>query len=95
MEQVILIQMSERELKELMKGIVKEVIEQVTPKEKRYYNREQVAEKFMVSLATIHSYINEGKIVALKIGGRTLFDADEIDKAAQEKKVLRYAHRRN
>lgn len=94
MEQVILMQMSEKELKELMTNIVNEVIEKTTPKEKRYYNREQVAEKFQVSLATVHSYINSGKILALKVGGRTLFDAEEIDNAAKEKKVLRYAHRR-
>ena len=94
MEQVILVQMSEKELKDLLTNVVLEVIEKVKPKEKRYYDREQVAEKFMVSLPTVHKYINEGKIISRKIGGRTLFDADEIDNAAKEKKVLRYAHRR-
>lgn len=93
MEQVILIQMSEGELKELLTNIVQEVVGKVAPKETRYYDREEVAEMFRVSLPTIHNWINEEKIKAKKIGGRTLFDADEIDKAAKEKKILKYGHR--
>lgn len=93
MNESLLVQMSAEELRILLAETVKEVIERVAVKEKRYYSREEVAEKFKVSLPTVHSWVNSGRITALKIGGRTLFDADEVDNAAEEKRVLRYGHK--
>lgn len=64
-----------------------------TPKEKRYYSRNEVAAMLQVSLPTIHRLMNDGLLKASKVGGRTLFETEAVDKAIVEKKVFRYKHR--
>lgn len=79
------------DLKELLKEIVKDSIKELIPNETpKYYTRKEVCKLFNISLPTLHQYVNSGKITALKIGGRTLFDADSINLAIQRKEILRY-----
>lgn len=79
------------ELKAILSEMIKESIKELLPKEsKKYYTRNEVSKLLSVSLPTLHQYINSGKITALKIGGRTLFDADSINQSIQRKEVLRY-----
>lgn len=92
MEESILIQISKENLKTMLAEVVEEAVTKIVPKEKRYYSRQQISEKFKVSLPTVHGWINSGKLIALKIGGRTLFDADEVDNAIKEKRVLKFKH---
>jgi excisionase family DNA binding protein len=87
---MMLIQISEERLQQMLHNAINEVLEVVVPKEKKYYTRQEVAEKIRVSLPTIHSMVNSGKLICHKIGGRTLFDAEEIDKAIEEKRILKY-----
>lgn len=48
---------------------------------KEYLTRNQVANKLNIALSTVHNYIDKGILTPYKIGGRTLFRADEVEKA--------------
>ena len=90
----ILIQISPESLQNMIGKAVSEALEVVRPREKKYLSRKQVAEKFSVSLPTVHLWVNEGKLKAYKIGGRTLFEAEQVEQAAVAKQVYRYKHGR-
>ena len=82
MEQSIIIPVSLDDLKQI---VTEAVSEAVIPDEKRYLTRKEVAGKFHVSLSTVHAWINSGKIQAVKIGRRTLFDLSEVENATSPK----------
>ena len=85
MEQSIIIPVSLGDLKQIVTEAVNQALHQFIPDEKRYLTRKEVAEKFHVTLSTVHAWINSGKIQAVKIGRRTLFDLSEIENAASPK----------
>lgn len=45
---------------------------------KELYTIKDLTELFTVSSATIHNWINEGKLIKHKIGGRTMFKREDI-----------------
>lgn len=89
MEQSIIIPVSLDDLKQIVTEAVSEAVtgslDRFIPDEKRYLTRKEVAEKFHVSLSTVHAWINSGKIQAVKIGRRTLFDLSEVENATSPK----------
>jgi len=96
MEQSIIIPVTLSDLKQIVSEAVTEAVtgslDRFIPDEKRYLTRKEVAEKFHVSLSTVHAWINTGKIQAVKIGRRTLFDLSAIENAASPKyKRLRHS----
>jgi len=92
MEQVTFIQITPENFLSMLGKAVSDAVEAVKPKERKYLSRHQVAELFKVTLPTIHQWINEGKLKSYKIGGRTLFDAAEVEQAATVKQIFRYKH---
>lgn len=56
-----------------------EVARLIEAQKPRYYSRSELANLFHVSLPTIHQWCKAGKLNPLKIKGRTLFDANEVD----------------
>ncbi|WP_059025497.1 helix-turn-helix domain-containing protein [Gabonibacter massiliensis] len=96
MEQSIIIPVSLDDLKQIVSEAVTRAftgsLDRFIPEEKKYLTRKEVAQKFHVSLSTVHAWINSGKIRAVKIGRRTLFDLSEVDNAASPKyKRLQYS----
>lgn len=87
---MILIQLTEERLQQMLEDAIKGVVKEVIPKEKKFYTRQEVADKIRVSLPTIHSLVNSGKLICHKIGGRSLFDSEEIDRAIEEKRIFKY-----
>lgn len=89
MEQNIIIRLSAEELRQLIEQTVSNLFDNkiltILPEQKKYLTRQEVAERFHVTLATIHTWINTGKIKALKIGRRTLFDQAEVENATSPK----------
>lgn len=89
MEQSIIITVSLDDLRRIVSEAVTSAVsgslDRFIPDEKRYLTRKEVAEKFHVSLSTIHAWINSGKIQAVKIGRRTLFDLAQIETATSPK----------
>lgn len=55
------------------------VVALIESRRPRYYGREELARLVHVSLPTIHKWCKTGKLNPLKINGRTLFDANEVD----------------
>ena len=84
-----------------MKPIVTEVIsESLTEaflaleekRRKRYYTRDEVCQRLHIGYTTFYRLANKGKIKILKIEGKTLVDADELDAVVEAKQVSRYPH---
>lgn len=92
MESAILLQTSESGLRSLIREELAQVLADLKPKGKRYYDRKQICEMFKVSLPTVHTWINTGVLECSKIGGRTLFDADMVEQLIGSKKVVKYRH---
>ena len=81
----------------LLKPIIAEAIAEAAvtaaqKSEKRYYTREQVCKLLHIGTTTFYRLANKGKITILKLEGKTLVDADELDEAIQARQVYRYQH---
>ena len=61
-------------------------------REKRYYTREEACKHLKIGCTTFYRLAQKGKITILKIEGRTLVDADELDKAIETRRIFRYQH---
>ena len=59
---------------------------------KRYYTAEEAWEHLRVSRATFYRRVGKGEIEILKIGGKTLVDADALDGAIERREIYRYKH---
>ena len=88
-------------IKDFLKPIVTEVItESLTEaflaleekRRKRYYTRDEVCKLLKIGTTTFYRMATKGKITILKVEGKTLVDADELDAAVQKKEVYRYQH---
>ena len=80
-----------------IKPIIAEAIAEAgvaTPKksEKRYYTREEVCNLLHIGCTTFYRLAKKGKITILKLEGKTLVDADELDEAIETRAVFRYQH---
>ena len=60
-----------------------------------YYTRKELCEILHMTNPTIIEMMKRGEIREKKIGGRILYDADEIDEAVKENKMFRYKRRKN
>ena len=81
------------EFRELIKGAVKSVLEQNRPKqepETELLTRIEVAELLGVSLVTLSSWIQQGKIPALRIGTRIRFKKSDVLNSLKEVQSLKY-----
>ena len=81
----------------LLKPIIAEAIAEVGAEvaqksEKRYYTREEACRKLKIGTTTFYRLAKKGKITILKLEGKTLVDADELDEAIETRSVFRYQH---
>ena len=60
--------------------------------EKRYYTREEACKHLKIGTTTFYRLAKKGKINILKIEGKTLVDANELDEAIETRQVYRYQH---
>ncbi len=82
---------------DILKPIIAEAIAEVgvaqTQKsEKRYYTREEACRHLKIGTTTFYRLAKKGKISILKIEGKTLVDADELDEAIETRAIFRYQH---
>lgn len=77
---------------DMIEKVVKRVIDGFSHKENKYLTRQQVANMLNIKFPTLHAWINDGKLTARKIGGRTLFLEDEIKQAIEKKEVYKFKH---
>ena len=81
--------------KEILKPIIAEAIAEAGTQNngnngKRYYTREEACEHLKIGTTTFYRPAKKGKISILKIGGKTLVDADILDEAIENQEVVRY-----
>ena len=88
-------------IKQFLKPIVTEVIKESLSeafldleekRRKRYYTREEVCKLLRIGTTTFYRLAGKGKITILKVEGKTLVDADELDAAVAKRQVFRYQH---
>ena len=84
-------------VREILKPIIAEVFAEAgavaaQKSEKRFYTREEACQHLKIGTTTFYRLAKKGKIHILKIEGKTLVDADELDEAIDTKQVYRYQH---
>lgn len=90
MQESILIQVSPDTLRSMISEAVGQAVDKVIAiTQPKYLTRKEVAEMYSVTLPTIHSWVNSGKLKAVKIGGRTLFLAEDVNRTAENKHILK------
>lgn len=82
-------------VKGFLKPIIAEAMAEVAVKPtvvegKRYYTREEAQDHLKIGTTTFYRMAKKGKIEILKIGGKTLVDADALDEAIERQEVVRY-----
>lgn len=84
--------------KGILKPIIAEAIAEVgveaaqKSKERRFYTREEACRHLKIGTTTFYRLAKKGKINILKVEGKTLVDADELDEAIETRQVYRYQH---
>lgn len=81
----------------LLKPIISEAVAEAgmlkaARKERRFYSREEACDLLHIGCTTFYRLAKKGKINILKIEGKTLVDADELDEAIETRSVFRYQH---
>lgn len=91
MKQITYLEMTPDNLKAVISEAVNSALAE-QKQEKRYLTRDQVTKMLSISLPTLHAWINEGKIIARKVGRRTLFLEEEINQSIERKEVFKFKH---
>lgn len=84
------------DLKSSIREVMAELLANFQPKQAsamtpRKYTREQLADEVLhVSLPTIHGMMKQGILPYVKVGRRTLFDADVIDAMVARGELKKY-----
>ena len=92
-QQAAIIQLFEPLFDELIDRMslkVRQLCDEARP---RYYSRAELAELLHVSLPTVHGYIKDGRLTPLKINGKTLFNASEVDRLIEGGELRKYARK--
>lgn len=56
----------------------------------RTYTREQVEKILHIKTTSFYRLAKRGKITLLKVGGKTVVDADKLDEAIENEEIIRY-----
>jgi excisionase family DNA binding protein len=77
----------------IIKDAVKEAISDTKANPpKRYFTPEEAWNHLKISRATFYRHVGKGRIEILKIGGKSLVDADALEDAVQRRQIYRYKH---
>ena len=91
------IEMLQQLLRDFLKPIITEALAEFNPppapvKERRFYTREEACRLLHIGTTTFYRLAKKGKITLLKIEGKTLVDANDLDEAIETRSVFRYQH---
>ena len=76
----------------IMEAFAEAASVQAQKSEKRYYTREEACIHLKIGTTTFYRLAKKGKITLLKVEGKTLVDADELDSAIETRTLYRYQH---
>ena len=86
------------EIKELIKGVVVDALEEQTKGYKKQndklYTRQETATILGISLTTLNTYTKEGIINAYRLGTQIRYKYEDLDKALKKINVIKYSHKR-
>ena len=74
----------------IVERVSERVLSATMKKEQRFYSRKEVAQLLHVTLPTLARLTKDGLITAKKIGSRVLYEAEAIDNAVRENRMLKY-----
>ena len=84
-------------LTDLIRPIILEAVQEafdnmkkVKGQTKRYYTVQEVCKIMRIGVTSFYRMVNRGDIELLKIGGKSLVDADKLDGQIERKEVFRY-----
>lgn len=88
----IIYQVTQEDLLAVVTKAVQDVLENAKPKheEPRYYTRDEVCSILKISRPTFHSLVNKGEIAVIKVGKRTLIDANHLDAMVASGMIQKY-----
>ena len=78
----------------IVKAIRENLPQEISDGHRDYYTAAQVCEKLHISLPTLYKKFKDKTLTKYTIGGRTLIDKEEYDKAVEQKKLVRYKHKK-
>jgi excisionase family DNA binding protein len=90
MEKGTIIALTPDEISKLVEEGIARALAPFTSNEKEFFTRKEVADRFSVTLGTIHNWMNSCRLNAIKVGGRTLFRADEVERFEREGRVFKF-----
>ena len=65
----------------------------VMPPEPKYYTRIETAEMLHISLPTLRSLAEQGRITPKRVGRKVLYNASEIDSLVNSREPIKYVRR--
>ena len=72
------------DLQRWIREAVQESLTGVMPQSKKYLTKKDICNRFSVSLMTVNNWVNRKILHPLYIGGRVLFDTEELEKNVHE-----------
>lgn len=88
----IIYQVTQEDLLAVVTKAVQDALDNAQPKneEPRYYTRDEVCSILKISRPTFHSLVNKGEIEIIKVGKRTLVDANRLDVLVASGMIQKY-----
>lgn len=89
-QQVISITLSEDEFDAKLSGAISAAIDKAlsgfrpSSTEPRFYSRKEAAKKLQVTLPTLHTWTQEGRVNGHRVGSRVLYKEEDINNALQK-----------
>jgi len=95
MQQILFQEINVEEFKKIISDVIEEKLKfsprkALPEKQTIYLNRFEVVELLKISLPTLNNWSKSGIVQAYRIGNRVLYKADEIERAIQSVKNLKY-----
>lgn len=88
---IILQNLTHEELKSLMIEVVREELSQLGQQnQKRYLSRKEVKELLKISYPTLNLYTKKGILQGLRIEGRVLYDAEQVENSLKKIDSIKY-----
>lgn len=103
METTSILQLSEKDLREILADEVQRAVDAAFAKaaerkkereNPQYYTRDEVCKLLHISSVTFHCWVAQGRIQTVKAGRRTLVDREDLQKRISSGEIGRYQHAR-
>lgn len=77
-------------VQETVKAMIPQLEEATQPRERKKYSRKECAEHLHITLPTLHALTKKGVLRAERLGGKVLYDAEQVEEALKQNGNLKY-----